>query len=134
MSDATTTEEAPEAEAADEAPEPAIIANEQMDPPPAGEPVGDPPVITGFSDRQQPDFGVQAGIPKTADDPESPRGKKLLGNFLKLTGYTSKDVIAQNETARIYVTSNGGKYQLSAKGTQVKVLSGPLPPKATEEE
>lgn len=115
-----------------------IVAADQMDQPPEGEELTptNNGIVTGFDDRAVPSFddgNVQAGTPSSAPAPEGTRAKKLLTNFLKLSGYRAGDVTGSNEDRRTFVTSNGGKYQLSPKGTQLKVLSGPLPPKAEEE-
>lgn len=59
---------------------------------------------------------------------EKPAPEGPLKQFLKLTGYEESDVIGSNTSTRTFVTGNGGKYELSPKGTRVRVLSGPNPP------
>lgn len=53
-----------------------------------------------------------------------------LANFLKLTGYRKEDIWGYNRTTRVVVTSNGGKYVVSLKGTTVRRILGPETPKA----
>ena len=62
--------------------------------------------------------------------------KDQLSAFLAITGYKASDVIGSSADRRTFVTSNGGKYELSPKGKKVRVLSGPIPlgPKKDEEE
>ena len=107
--------------------EPRVIQNPDSERPmPVGLPVGVPFPIDVPVIAQQ----VTAGsTPPVVDVNNAP----LRKNFLILTGYKVSDIIGFNEASRIFVTSNGGKYQLSKKGTQVKVLSGPNPPSLDED-
>lgn len=54
---------------------------------------------------------------------------KAIAVFAKRTGYKKDDVIAYNRrgTSHIFVTANGGKYEL--RGDRVRTLQGPEPPK-----
>ena len=54
---------------------------------------------------------------------------KVEARFRQLTGYKAGDILSSNLKRKIWVTSNGGKYQMDPKGTKVRVLQGPLPPK-----
>lgn len=60
-----------------------------------------------------------------------PRKVTPLAAFLSRSGYTAEDVLAHNEKTRLFVTSNGGKYHLSPKGT-IRILKGPNYPKLDE--
>lgn len=73
---------------------------------------------------------AEEATPPVASDETEKRG--LLSSFLKLSGYSKRDITAFNREARTVVTSNGGKYKVSASGRQLKVLSGPQPPGAEE--
>ena len=68
------------------------------------------------------------------DDSEDWRKSKVITNFRKITGIKASDVIGFNEQTRVIVTAQGGKYQLNAKGNQVKHLQGPPAPKSLEGE
>lgn len=65
----------------------------------------------------------------TADKPKA----DVLKIFLSKTGYAEKDVLSYNERTRLFVTANGGKYQLARNGA-VRRLKGPNYPKHTPEE
>jgi len=62
----------------------------------------------------------------------------LVDRFLELSDYERRDVNGFNVERRTVVTTNGGKYELSAKGTRLRKLSGPDTPamiaEASEEE
>lgn len=53
--------------------------------------------------------------------------KDVLSAFLKASGYDKKDVLAHNERTRVFVTENGGKYEMTKKGT-IRVQKGPYFP------
>lgn len=59
---------------------------------------------------------------------EKERAAELKERFLKLTGYTEKDLLGFNPATRTFVTSNGGKYVLHPKGTSYRKLLGPDAP------
>lgn len=46
--------------------------------------------------------------------------------FLEITGYGDRDIIAFNPHTRFFVTRNGGRYQLTELG-KVLHLAGPSP-------
>jgi hypothetical protein len=52
---------------------------------------------------------------------------------LKVSGYKEAQVMGSSEARRTFSTDNGGKYLLSKKGTNVRVISGPPTPKQQEE-
>jgi hypothetical protein len=52
----------------------------------------------------------------------------LRERFLELSGYTKADIIGSNDERRTIVTANGGKYEVSKKGTRLRKLSGPDTP------
>lgn len=62
----------------------------------------------------------------------------LVERFLSLSGYDKGDVIGHSDERRTVVTSNGGKYEVSKKGSKLRKLSGPDTPAdkeaATEED
>jgi len=60
---------------------------------------------------------------KNSDD-----DKSLLSRFYKLTGYSKGDCDVVNEKARVFLTTNGGKYQLNKAATSVRILKGPQYP------
>jgi len=60
-------------------------------------------------------------------------GEDYLAKFLSASGYKATDVEAHNNRTRVFVTSNGGKYQLMKSGN-VRRLSGPAYPKESSEE
>lgn len=70
------------------------------------------------------------------ESPAKPAAEKkapsALAVFLSKSGYVQADVISHNERTRLFVTSNGGKYQLT-KTSGIRVLKGPNYPKATAE-
>lgn len=49
--------------------------------------------------------------------------RQLLFQFLRLTGYGPDDILSLSYQTNIFLTRNGGKYQLS-KG-RIKQLAGP---------
>lgn len=56
---------------------------------------------------------------------------KLADSFqaaLKALGLKTTDVLSFNEGTRVFVTSGGGKYQISKKGRGLRHLAGPPPP------
>ncbi len=64
------------------------------------------------------------------------RKKTPLEVFLARSGYEEKDVLAWSAQTLTFVTSNGGKYQLSRSGAIRKIM-GPdypkfVPPTPTE--
>jgi len=63
---------------------------------------------------------------------EKKEDSSLRGKFLKLTGYKSADILDQNDRRRVFVTTNGGKYQIT-KTDKIRRLAGPAYPKETEE-
>jgi hypothetical protein len=56
----------------------------------------------------------------------------LLARFIKLSGYRERDVLGINDTTRVVVTSNGGKYTFTKSG--LRRLNGPPYPKEEVEE
>ena len=66
-----------------------------------------------------------------ATTPAASPADKVEARFRQLTGYKSADILASNLKRKIWVTSNGGKYQMDPKGTKVRVLHGPPPPKVS---
>lgn len=52
----------------------------------------------------------------------------LRDRFLDLSGYKASDIIGSNDERRTVVTANGGKYEVSKKGTRLRKLSGPDTP------
>lgn len=75
------------------------------------------------------------GMP-TPKPPPPPINERAFDRFLKLTGYKREEVLSSSPKNYTFVTSNGGKYQMNKKGTQIRVLSGPEPvkPRKTEPE
>ena len=59
--------------------------------------------------------------------------RSLTPSFLEASGYKPSDILSQNDRTRIFVTSNGGKYQLMKSG-KVRRISGPAYPKEKAEE
>lgn len=57
--------------------------------------------------------------------------EKIEARFLQLTGYKADDIMSSNLKRKVWATWNGGKYQMDPKGTKVRVLQGPLPPKVS---
>lgn len=70
---------------------------------------------------------VVATTTKTEDS------KSVLQKFLSSSGYKEADVLGYNSRTNIFVTSNGGKYQLLAKSGRVRRLAGPEFPKEVKE-
>lgn len=67
---------------------------------------------------------------KGASKPPKPSiDARVKAAFLKKTGYRESDILSSDYQRYTFVTKNGGKYQLNRKGTEVKVLQGPLPPR-----
>jgi hypothetical protein len=68
---------------------------------------------------------------KAAAKKSAPKAKKdfdLVDKFLELSDYEKKDVHGFSKERRTVVTTNGGKYEISPKGTRVRVLQGPDTP------
>jgi hypothetical protein len=63
----------------------------------------------------------------------APPTDKNTGIFLKKSGYTKADLLSVNDQKRTFVTSNGGKYQLTKQG-EIRVLKGPNFPNQNAEE
>jgi len=53
--------------------------------------------------------------------------------FCKLSGYKSADIIGSNPTTRVFITSNGGKYALSASLKVLRSLNTVPTPKKQKE-
>lgn len=89
-------------------------------------------------DKTRP--GDQTSVDATPPDAPKKGSKKfdVRTKFLDLSGYEDRDVLAVNDSRRTVVTSNGGKYEVSPKGTRLRKLSGPDTPEmiaaAQEEE
>lgn len=66
------------------------------------------------------------------DDKNDFLKSKVVDNFCKITGVKRSDILGFNEQTRVIVTQQGGKYQLNAKGNQVRLLQGPEAPKSVE--
>jgi hypothetical protein len=71
--------------------------------------------------------------PKGQQSDAAPPTDKNLGIFLKKSGYTKADVLSTNGQKRTFVTSNGGKYQLTKQG-EIRILKGPNYPSMNAEE
>lgn len=50
---------------------------------------------------------------------------KFVARFLEATGYGSDDLLAYNFDTQIFLTRNGGKYQVT--GENITHLAGPAP-------
>lgn len=50
----------------------------------------------------------------------------LREQFLELTGYGDRDILAFNPDTRYFLTRNGGRYQLTELG-RIMHLAGPSP-------
>jgi len=59
---------------------------------------------------------------------ETTEKKSPLAVFLVRSGYKERDVLAHNDKSLLFVTSNGGKYQLIRTGG-IRTLKGPRYPK-----
>lgn len=75
--------------------------------------------------------------PTTSSDPEAKPEEKEekktpLSAFLAASGYKASDVLSHNDRTRAFVTSNGGKYQLTKAG-KVRRILGPAYPKEVVE-
>jgi hypothetical protein len=106
----------------------------------------DAPVVSADEAASEPlddrDPGTSDNNPTlSSPDRLEPRGTqtsaaavtaKNLAVFLKRSGYEKSDVISASEAKRTYVTSNGGKYQLTKQG-EIRILKGPDYPALTEE-
>lgn len=46
--------------------------------------------------------------------------------FLEVSGYGDRDILAYNPTTRFFITRNGGRYQLTDSG-KILHLAGPSP-------
>ena len=66
---------------------------------------------------------------KAAPEEEADGDKSLLTRFLKLSGYKKGDCDVVHEHARVFLTANGGKYQMNKSGTSLRTLKGPQYPK-----
>jgi hypothetical protein len=71
--------------------------------------------------------------PKGQSSDAAPATDKNTAVFLKKSGYKKGDVISVNAQKRTFVTSNGGKYQLTKQG-EVRILKGPNYPEMEAEE
>jgi hypothetical protein len=49
----------------------------------------------------------------------------LMDAFLEATGYGNDDLLAYNFDTQVFLTRNGGKYQVD--GESIKHLAGPAP-------
>lgn len=58
----------------------------------------------------------------------------LIKDFCKASGYKPSDVAAVRASTRTVVTKNGGKYQVSKNGKNVRHILGPQVPGAAEDE
>lgn len=63
---------------------------------------------------------------------EKEEKKTALSVFLSASGYKQADVLAHNDRTRVFVTNNGGKYQLTKSG-KVRRILGPAYPKEVAE-
>jgi hypothetical protein len=62
-----------------------------------------------------------------AVDAKAGAGDSTKAKMLKAIGAKAEDVLAYNAEAKILVTKQGGKYQLTADGNKLKHLAGPAP-------
>jgi hypothetical protein len=72
---------------------------------------------------------AQSGGKPTPKPPPPPISEKVKARFLKLTGYKESDILSANHKSYIFVTNNGGKYQMNRAGKVIKVVMGPMPPR-----
>lgn len=87
---------------------------------------------------QNPDK-TRPGDRTSEDQTTAVKGKKsknydTVERFIELSGYKKSDVVGHNDERRTVVTANGGKYELSPKGTKLRKLSGPDTPADRESE
>lgn len=82
--------------------------------------VGEPPEVEGKDNTK----GRKA----------SSKAESLRDRFLELSGYEDSDIIGANAERRTFVTSNGGKYEVSPKGKKLRRLAGPPTPVELEPE
>lgn len=54
----------------------------------------------------------------------------VLDRFLLLSGYEASAIISSNPVTKVFVTGNGGKYQLGKNG--LRRIMGPKYPNETE--
>jgi hypothetical protein len=81
----------------------------------------------------------ETAVAESSEEIPSKAAKKgdLVAQFLKVSGYKEADVIGHSDERRTVVTSNGGKYEVSKKGTKLRKILGPDTPAtaaASEEE
>lgn len=84
---------------------------------------------TSNTDAQQGDppkpSENKVSMAKTTEKKED---ASLRGQFLKASGYKAEDILDQNDRRRVFVTTNGGKYQITKSG-RIRRLAGPTFPK-----
>ena len=86
-------------------------------------------------DKTRP--GDRTAAAQTTPNVKPSKKFDLVDKFLELSGYKAGDVIGHSDERRTVVTSNGGKYEVSKKGTKLRKLAGPDTPAslaAVEEE
>ena len=66
------------------------------------------------------------GLSPLLEEPKLTGEQKLLmRTFLEATGYGSDDLLSYNFKTQVFLTRNGGKYQVA--GQAIKHLAGPAP-------
>lgn len=81
-------------------------------------------------------LGQVIRVPVTDPKVDEARSKKRAdrtARFVKLTGVKESDIDGYNHDSVTFTTKQGGKYQMNAKGTQVRHLAGPIPPGLADE-
>lgn len=78
------------------------------------------------SDSPEPPATIPSAPVRSAKDSDD---EDLLTSFLKASGFKPSEVDGQNDRTRVFVTTNGGKYQLGKKNNTVRRISGPPYPK-----
>ncbi len=76
-----------------------------------------------FTPPPADEFGAEpTPAPKLTDKEKTRRDR-----FAKLAKIDVDDILSFNANTGVGVTSNGGKYQMNRRGTQLRHLAGPVP-------
>jgi hypothetical protein len=79
------------------------------------------------AEKTAKDLAEAAVIASAASDKLEAEKKDLIAKFVKASGYKTADCDGANPRNRTVITTNGGKYQVTAKGN-VRRIQGPLTP------
>lgn len=90
-------------------------------------------VLSAQREEYSPYLEPGAYHPPRLGEVKDSKTKEKIQRIAKLARVKVSDVVAFNADSNTAVTAQGGKYQMNRKGTQLRVLAGPVPEGVTTE-